>query len=264
VARTELPIAGFDGPSARPALARRLGAEFLGTLFLVAAVVGSGIAAQRLSPGQPGLELLENALVTGAALVALILVFAPVSGAHLNPVITLADWVLGGSRSREAAAYAFAQTSGAILGAVIANVMFALPAFEWSTKVRSSGSLWLAEGIATFGLVLVVFGLVRAGRALSIPLAVGCYITAAYFFTSSTSFANPAVAVGRMFSNTFAGISPSSVPAFAVAEVVGALVAAVFARMLYPRFGHRRAGGSPYDGGGDPPDPESVVEAYGG
>jgi len=215
-------------------LARRATAEATGTALLVAAVVGSGIAAQRLSPDDTGLQLLENSIATGAALVALILAFGAVSGAHFNPVVTLADRILGGIATTEALVYVGAQVAGACLGAMIANVMFELPAVDVSTHTRSSGSLWFSEGVATFGLIIVILGVVRAGRAQVAAFAVGGYIAAAYWFTSSTSFANPAVTVGRTLSNTFSGIAPSSVPAFVVAQVCGALVAVALARFLRP------------------------------
>lgn len=215
-------------------LARRLLGEFLGTALLVAAVVGSGIAAARLSPGNTGLELLENAAATAAALVAIILAVGPVSGAHLNPVVTLADLWFGGISGRGAGGYIAAQLSGGWAGAVMANLMFSRAAVELSTKTRSSGGLWLAEGVATFGLLLVVFGVVRSGRPSAAPFAVGAYIGGAYFFTASTSFANPAVTFARMFSDTFAGIRPSSVPAFVGAQLVGAAAAVAVVRFLYP------------------------------
>ncbi len=216
-------------------LARRLIAEFIGTAFLLAAIVGSGIAAQRLSPGNTGLELLENAVATAAVLVAIILALGPVSGAHLNPIVTLVDRVFGGVSSVVAMGYVCAQVAGAILGVITANLMFGLPAVQWSLKTRSSWSLWLAEAVATLGLMLVVFGLSRSGRSVSAPVAVGSYIGAAYFFTSSTSFANPAVAIGRMFSDTFAGIRPSSVPGFLVAQIIGGIAAILVIRLLYPQ-----------------------------
>ena len=218
----------------RGLLRRRLLAEFLGTAFLVTAVVGSGIAAQRLSPGNVGLELLENAVATAGALVALILALGPVSGAHLNPVVTLVDRVFGGLGNTDAAGYVVAQVTGAGVGAVVANLMFQLSAVEWSTRTRSSGALWLAEVVATFGLVLVVFGVARSGRSSAAPFAVAAYIGGAYFFTASTSFANPAVTIGRTLSNTFAGIRPSSAPAFVAAQVVGAGIAVAAVRVLYP------------------------------
>ena len=218
----------------KSSLGRRALAEFLGTAFLVIAVIGSGIAASRLSPGDVGLQLFENAAVTGAALVAIILGVGSVSGAHLNPVITLLDRVLGGMRSREAGAYIGAQLAGGVLGAVVANLMFELPAIEISTQVRSGSGLWLGEVVATFGLALIVFGVVRSGRVAVVPFAVGAYIAAAYFFTSSTSFANPAVTFSRMFSDTFAGIAPSSVPGFIAFQIVGAAIALGAVRVLWP------------------------------
>jgi len=197
-------------------------------------VIGSGIAAARLSPHDTGLQLLENAAATAGALVAIILAVRPASGAHLNPLVTLADRWLGGVSSREAAGYVAAQVGGGILGAVTANVMFSLPAVELSTRTRSSPGIWVAEAVATFGLLLVIFGVVRSGRSAAAPFAVAAYTGGAYFFTSSTSFANPAVTVARMLSNTFAGIRPSSVPAFLVAQIVGAIVAVAVVSVLYP------------------------------
>ncbi|MEY2454739.1 MAG: hypothetical protein QOD92_4313 [Acidimicrobiaceae bacterium] len=215
-------------------LARKVTAEAVGTAMLVAVVVGSGIYAQRLSPNDIGLQLLENSIATGAGLVALILAFGSVSGAHFNPVVSLADRLLGGLSTRELVAYVPAQIVGACVGAVVANLMFELDAVTWSTHTRSSGGLWLGEVVATFGLLMVIFGVVRGGRASTAPLAVGGYIAAAYWFTSSTSFANPAVTVGRTLSDSFAGIKPSSAPAFIVAQIVGGLLAVVLARFLYP------------------------------
>jgi glycerol uptake facilitator-like aquaporin len=213
---------------------RRLLAELLGTAMLVAAVIGSGIAAQRLSPGDVGLQLLENAAATAAALVAIILAVGPVSGAHLNPVVTLADRFFGGLTSAEAAAYIAVQFVGGAGGAIVANLMFSLPAVELSTKGRSSGGLWLAEVVATFGLLLVIFGVVRSGRSTAAPFAVGAYIGGAYFFTASTSFANPAVTAARTLSNTFAGIRPGSAPAFMLFQLLGAALAVAAVRVLYP------------------------------
>ena|SRR5579864_2898331 len=215
---------------------RRAFAEFVGTALLLAAIVGSGIMAQRLSPGDVGLELLENDAATACALIAIILAVGPVSGAHLNPVITLVDRFFGGLSTKLALAYMGAQVSGGIVGAVVANLMFSLSAVNLSTKTRSGEGLWLAEVIATFGLVLVVFGVVRSGRASMAPFAVGAYIGAAYFFTASTSFANPAVTIGRMLSNTFAGISPGSAPAFVLAEALGGAVAVLVIKTLYPKI----------------------------
>ena len=215
-------------------LARRATAEAVGTGLLVAVVVGSGIFAQRLSPHDVGLELLENSIATGAGLVALILAFGPVSGAHFNPVVTLADRLLGGLSTGDAVAYVAAQVAGGCAGCVLANLMFDLSAVTWSTHTRSAGGLWLGEVVATFGLLMVILGVVRSGRAAAAPFAVGGYIAAAYWFTSSTSFANPAVAVARSLTDTFAGIRPSSVPMFVVAEVGGGVLAVLLARFLYP------------------------------
>ena len=215
-------------------LARRAVAEFTGTALLVAVVVGSGIAAVRLSPSDAGLQLLENAAATAAGLVAIILAVGPVSGGHLNPVVSLVDALYGGLQWRELAAYVPAQVTGAVVGAGIGNLMFAEPMFALATTRRSGGGLWLAEAVATFGLLLVVFGVARSGRAAAAPFAVGAYIGAAYWFTSSTSFANPAVTTGRMLTDTFSGIAPSSAPVFIVFQLLGAGVAAALIRYLYP------------------------------
>lgn len=215
-------------------LRRRGLAEFIGTALLVAAVVGSGIAAARLSPGDIGLELFENAAATAGALVAIILAVGPVSGAHLNPVVTLVDAALGGLSAAAAAVYVTAQVAGGIAGAATANLMFSHPALEVATKARTGGGLWLAEAVATFGLLLVVFGVARSGRSAAAPFAVGAYIGGAYFFTSSTSFANPAVTVARTLTKSFSGIKPSSAPMFVVMQAVGALVALAVVRVLYP------------------------------
>jgi glycerol uptake facilitator-like aquaporin len=213
---------------------RRLAAEFLGSTFLAAVVVGSGIAAQRLSPGETGLELLENAAPTAVGLFAIILMFGPVSGGHFNPVVSFADAVFGGLRWRYAAAYVPAQVIGCIGGAVLANLMFAQAAVSISVKHRATPAHFLSEVVATLGLILVIFALARTGRARNAPAAVGAYIGAAYFFTSSTSFANPAITVGRMFSATFAGIAPSSVLAFIAAQVIGGALAVGVIKVLYP------------------------------
>ena len=215
-------------------LLRQAVAEFLGSAGLVTVVIGSGIAAQRLSPTDTGLELLENALVTGAGLVALILAFGPVSGAHFNPVITLADRAFRGVSNVQVSAYVVAQLAGGIVGAIVTNVMFDLRAVSLSTHHRSSGGLWLSEALATFGLVVLIFGLVRAGRAALAPFAVGSYIVAAFWWSSSTSFANPMIDVARMLSNTFAGIAPSSVPMFVVMQLLGTACAVGVVRFLYP------------------------------
>ncbi len=217
-------------------LVRRALAEGIGTALLLVAVIGSGIAAQRMSPGDTGLQLLENALATGAALVAIILAVGPVSGAHLNPVVTLVDRVFGGVSSAEAGVYVGAQIVGAFVGAMTANLMFGLDAVEVSTKVRDGGGLVGAEVVATFGLLLVVFGVARSGRSALAPFAVGAYITAAYFFASSTSFANPAVTLARTLSDTFAGIAPESVAPFVGAQLVGGLLGAAVIAVLYPKI----------------------------
>lgn len=213
---------------------RRAAAEAVGTAFLLIAVVGSGIAAQRLSPQDTGLQLLENALATGAALAAIILAVGPVSGAHLNPVVTLVDAAAGGVRWREVPAYVAAQVGGGVVGTIVANLMFSLPAVSISTHSRSGGGLWLAEVVAVIGLLLVIFGVVRGGRGAVAPFAVGAYITGAYFFTASTSFANPAVTVARMLSDSFAGIAPSSVPGFVAAQLCGGVLGLGVVLLLYP------------------------------
>jgi glycerol uptake facilitator-like aquaporin len=223
------------------ALWRRLLAELLGSAFLAAIVIGSGIAAQRLSPGDTGLELLENAAATAIGLYAIIMMLGPVSGAHFNPVVSFADAAFGGLRWREAAAYLPAQVAGCTAGAVAANLMFAGAAVSISAKHRATPAHFLSEIIATFGLILVIFALARSGRTRSASAAVGAYIGAAYFFTSSTSFANPAITVGRMFSDTFAGIAPSSAPAFIAAQVTGGALAVALTRALYPRLSPEEA-----------------------
>jgi glycerol uptake facilitator-like aquaporin len=216
------------------ALWRRLAAEFLGSAFLAALVIGSGIAAQRLSPGDAGLELLENAAATAAGLFTIILMFGPVSGGHFNPVVSFVDAAFHGVSWRDAAAYLPAQVAGCTAGAVVANLMFALPAVSISGKDRATAGHFLSEIIATLGLMLVIFALARSGRSRVTPAAVGAYIGAAYFFTSSASFANPAITIGRMFSNTFAGIAPSSAPSFIAAQAVGGVLAVGLVRLLYP------------------------------
>jgi glycerol uptake facilitator-like aquaporin len=223
----------------RPSLTRRLAAEFLGSALLAAIVIGSGIAAQQLSPADTGLELLENSAATAAGLFAIILMFGPVSGAHFNPVVSFADAALGGISWRNAIAYLPAQVAGCVAGAVAANLMFAQAAISISVKNRASGAHALSEVIATAGLLLVIFALARSGRAGTAPAgtapaAVGAYIGAAYWFTASTSFANPAITVGRMFSNTFAGIAPSSAPVFIAAQLGGGIAGVLIIRFLYP------------------------------
>jgi glycerol uptake facilitator-like aquaporin len=216
-------------------LGARLLAEGLGTGLLVCTVVGSGIAAQQLSPDQVGLQLLENSTATALALVALIFTFGAVSGAHFNPAVTLAERLIGKTDTRTASAYVAAQVAGGCLGTVAANLMFELPAVDWSTTDRASGAHALAEVIATFGLLTVIFGVVHSGRTAAIPVAVAGYIGAAYWFTSSTSFANPAVTIARTLTDTFAGIAPASAPLFVGAQLTGALAAVGVARVLFPQ-----------------------------
>lgn len=214
-------------------MTRKVVAELVGTAFLVMAVVGSGIAASRLSPDDVGLQLLENSLITGAALVALILTFQPVSAAF-NPVVSAVEAASGLITWAEAGVLAVAQVVGGILGAVLANLMFDLDAVSWSGHERTGGGLLLGEVVATLGLVVVIFGAVASGKTATIAYAVGGYITAAYWFTSSTSFANPAVTVARMFTDTFAGIAPSSVPLFVLVQVLGGVLALGLVRFLFP------------------------------
>ncbi len=213
---------------------RKVAAELIGSALLAATVVGSGIAAQTLSPDDVGLQLLENAVITGAVLVALILALGPVSAAF-NPVVTLAERALGAVTTVQAALFITAQTAGCCLGVVVANLMFSLDAVDVSGRERATGALWLGEVVATFGLLVVVFGVVRSGRASSVAYAVGGYITAAYWFTSSTSFANPAITVGRTLSDTFAGIAPSSAPVFVLMQLLGGALGLGAVLVLYPR-----------------------------
>jgi glycerol uptake facilitator-like aquaporin len=210
---------------------RKALAELVGTAMLVTTVIGSGIAAQRLSPHDVGLQLLESAVATGAALVALILSLGPVSAAF-NPVVTLVERLSGALTTRETVVFVAAQVAGGCLGAMVANLMFGLPAVTLSRHSRSSPGLWLGEVVATFGLLVVIFGLVRAGRAGQVAYAVGAYITAAYWFTSSTSFANPAVTLARTLSDTFAGIAPGSVPMFVLMQLIGGLLGAAVVRLI--------------------------------
>jgi glycerol uptake facilitator-like aquaporin len=214
-------------------LLRRTLAELLGTAFLVTAVIGSGIAAVRLSPTDVGLQLLENSLITGAALVALILALQPVSAAF-NPVVTLVERALGVVSSGAAMVLILGQLLGGVVGTLVANVMFGLPPVELSTHARGGGGIWLGEVVATLGLLVVIFGTVRSGRGDRVAFAVGGYITAAYWFTSSTSFANPAVTFARMFSDSFAGIAPASVPLFVLMQLVGGALGYGLLRLLYP------------------------------
>jgi glycerol uptake facilitator-like aquaporin len=214
-------------------LLRKAFAELVGSAFLAATVVGSGIAAQRLSPDDVGLQLLQNALITGAVLVALILALGPVSAAF-NPVVTLAERFFGAITTAAAATFIAAQVAGCCLGVVVANLMFELDPVVVSTRERATGALWLGEVVATFGLVVVIFGVVRSGRAAHVAYAVGGYITAAYWFTSSTSFANPAITIGRTLSDTFAGIEPASAPAFVAMQLLGGALAVGAVLLLYP------------------------------
>lgn len=215
-------------------LPRKLIAEYLGSLLLAALVIGSGIAAQRLSPLDTGLRLTENAAATAAGLFAIILMFGPVSGAHFNPVVSFVDAAFGGLSWRHAFAYLPVQIAGCVSGAVLANLMFSTSAVSISTNHRATVAHGLSEVVATVGLILVIFALARSGRADRAPAAVGAYIGAAYWFTSSTSFANPAITIGRMFSNSFAGIAPSAAPLFIAAQVVGGVLALLLVRALYP------------------------------
>ena len=215
-------------------LTRRLTAEALGTAFLIVAVIGSGIMASQLSPTDVGLQLLENAAATAGALIGLILMFGAVSGAHFNPVVTLTDRMLGTTTTSESLMYITAQVAGGCFGAVVANLMFELPTIEWSAKERSSPALWLSEVVATVGLLLVIQGCVRTGRTRAVPFAVGAWIGGAYWFTSSTSFANPAVTVARTLSDSFAGIAPSSAPMFILMQLVGMVATFGLIRLFYP------------------------------
>lgn len=215
-------------------LVRQAVGELVGSAALVCVVIGSGIAAQRLSPHDTGLQLLENAIVTGAGLAVLILAFGPVSGAHFNPVVTLAARVFGDVTLRQVGVYLPAQLVGGALGAIAANLMFDLPTVTISTHQRTGGGLWLSEALATFGLIVVIFALTRTGQAKTIPLAVGAYITAAYWWSSSTSFANPMIDLARTLSDTFAGIAPASVPMFIGMQVLGGAAGVAAVALLYP------------------------------
>jgi glycerol uptake facilitator-like aquaporin len=217
----------------KPSLPRRVVAEFAGTLFLLAAVVGSGIMGERLAAGNTAIALLANSVATGAALVAIILAFGSISGAHLNPAVTLTDALQGGVPWRETPAYIAAQLTGAFSGVAAAHLMFGLSLFSASTHIRTGPGQLLSEFIATFGLLSVIWGCVRH-RPAAVPFAVGAYITAAYWFTSSTSFANPAVTLARSFSNTFAGIRPTDAAAFIAAQLAGAFAATLLFRWLIP------------------------------
>jgi len=218
----------------KPTLLRRVVAEFTGTLLLLAAVVGSGIMGERLAAGNVAIALLANTLATGAALIAIIIAFGPVSGAHLNPAVTLADAWLGGVSWRETPAYIVAQVIGAFAGVAAAHMMFGMAVLSVSTHVRSGTAQAFSEFVATFGLVATIWGCART-RPAAVPFAVGAYITAAYWFTASTSFANPAVTLARSLSNTFAGVRPVDVPAFIAAQLVGAFGATLLFQWLVPK-----------------------------
>jgi glycerol uptake facilitator-like aquaporin len=215
-------------------LARRAAAEFAGTAFLTLGIIGSGIAASRLSNGDEGFTLVVNAVATGLVLVAIILAIGSVSGGQLNPAVTLVAWMTGGLSRLEAGVYSLSQLGGAVLGAVVANVMFGFGAFDISNHARSGWELWTSEIVATFGLVVVIFAVVRSGRSTAVPFAVGAYIAAAILFTSSTAFANPAATVARSLTDTFAGIAPGSVPMFVFAEFFGAVLGLAAFRLLFP------------------------------
>jgi glycerol uptake facilitator-like aquaporin len=212
--------------------ARRLATEALGTALLVGAVIGSGIMAAKLAGGNQALALLCNTVATGAILVVIITIFAPLSGAHFNPAVTAVAWMRGEIERRLALAYVGVQIAGGCLGALFAHLMFGLSPIQLGTTVRTGWPQWLAEFVATFGLILTILGCVRF-KPEAVAIAVGLFITSAYWFTASTSFANPAVTIARSFSDTFAGISPSDVPGFIVAELLGAFAAALLARWLF-------------------------------
>lgn len=236
----------------KPDLPRRAAAEFVGTLFLLAAVVGSGIMGDRLAAGNVAIALLANTLATSAALMAIILAFGPISGAHLNPAVSLADAWWGGLRWSETPVYIAAQISGAFAGVAAAHLMFGLPLFSISSHVRSGPNQAFSEFVATFGLLSVIWGCART-RPASVPLAVGAYIAGAYWFTASTSFANPAVTLARSFSNTFAGIRPADAAPFIAAELAAAFCATILFRWLTPS--HSETGTDPA-----PEDADSTIE----
>jgi glycerol uptake facilitator-like aquaporin len=221
-------------------LPRRLVAEAVGTALLLVAVVGSGIMGERLAGGNAAIALLANTIATGATLVALILTFGAISGAHFNPAVTLADATQGGLAWREVPFYLGAQITGALVGVLGAHLMFAEPVWQVSQHARAGGTQMFSEFVATFGLVAVIWGCVRA-RPEAVPMAVGLYITGAYWFTASTSFANPAVTIARAFTNTFAGIRPADAPGFIAAQLVGAMAATVLFRWLVPALGRSAA-----------------------
>lgn len=217
-----------------PSLARRIAAEWFGSAFLLAAVVGSGIMAAKLAGGNGAIALLCNTIPTGAILVVLILMFGPVSGAHFNPAVSVAFALRGELPWREVFLYVAAQVAGAVVGAWAAHMMFELPVLQVSATIRSGAGQWLAEAIAAFGLLLTIIGC-RASAPASVPLAVGLYITSAYWFTASTSFANPAVTLARALTDTFSGIAPAGVPAFIVVQVAGAIAGVILANWMWGR-----------------------------
>lgn len=219
----------------KPNLAKRLIAEALGTAILLATVIGSGIMGERLAGGNVAVALLANTLATGAILVAIILTFGQISGAHFNPAVTISDAINGGTKRRDVVPYIVAQTVGTFVGVGIANLMFELPVFFASQKVRTGSAQFLSEFVATFGLLSVIWGCVRLPSKFIVPFAVAAYITAAYWFTSSTSFANPAVTLARTMSDTFAGIRPIDAPAFIVAQLLGAFASTMLFRWLIPQ-----------------------------
>jgi glycerol uptake facilitator-like aquaporin len=223
-----------EAPRRRP-IVRRAVAETLGTAFLLAIIVGSGIMAERLSFGNQALALLANAVATGAGLAVLILTFGPVSGAHFNPAVTLADAMLGGLSWRDASTYVSAQVAGAFVGVGAAHIMFEAPLFSIAQHARTGAGQWWSEFVATFGLLAVIWGCVRTRRE-AVPFAVGAYITAAYWFTASTSFANPAVTLARTVTDTFTGIRPVDAPVFIAAQLLGATAATVLMRWLIPEL----------------------------
>jgi arsenate reductase len=230
---SDVGVRSGDDVLLEAALWRKVCAEYFGSLLLAAIVIGSGITAQTLSPHAIGLELLENAAATGVGLYVLIVTFGPISGAHFNPVISFVDALVGGISWRAAGSYLVSQVAGCVSGAVLANLMFSRAAVTLSTDHRGSLAHGLSEVVATAGLVLVIFALAETHRSALAPAAVGSYIACAYFFTSSTSFANPAIVVGRMFSNSFAGIAPASAPLFVGSEVIGGMLAFGLVKMLY-------------------------------
>lgn len=230
------PLASTAMKADEPTLTiRMLAGEFLGSALLALVVVGSGATAQRLSPRDLGLELLENAAATGLGLYVLILIFRSVSGAHFNPIVSIADWLIGEANWRRSLSYVPLQIAGCISGAVLADALFSLPVGHFSIHSRLSSAHFASEIVATAGLLIVIFALARTGSREAVPAAVGCYIAGAYFFTSSTSFANPAITIGRIFTTSFAGIAPDSVIGFIGAQLLGGAIGVLVVIVLYPR-----------------------------